>query len=582
MTAPKAKDRDVAAAPSGPESRRSGRRLAAALMAIFALGLGFRLIYILDVSDQPLSRQLTVDSASYDRWAISLAEGDWLGGKTFYQDPLYPYFLAAIYKVFGRNLPLVYVLQSVIAALAVFPLYGIGRRAFGDPRVGLLAALFWSLYKVDFFFDAQILKSGPGIGLTVLAIWSWFWVKDLERISPAAVAALGSGLLSGLLLLFRGNFFMVVAPVSIWLFVGLWRRRRGRALIPAGAFVLGILAVLVATGARNYSVSGEFTLTTAQGGVNFYVGNYRGNEWGAGRDPGFARRTPEFEESDFLAEARKRTGRPDLTPSRMSGFWYKEGMREIAADPGLFLARLVRKTLLVINVHEVSDNLNYDFFRERFSWILKLPLPAYWLAGPFGLAGMALALSRRRGGLLIIQVVSYGASLLVFYVVARYRMPMVPALLVFAAYGLVSVPALVRERDRRGLAVFLGCLVLAGGLGLPRWREPVYDVAWQKLGHAWARDGDHDRALESYDRALGVNPDLGQAWFGKGLSLEAQGRFDEALAAFWRAVALDPRHAGSHYMLGRSLERKGLGEEAARHYRMAAELDPGLADMNRR
>ena len=30
-----------------------------------------------------------------------IAAGDWLGGEVFYQSPLYPYFLGALYTLFG-------------------------------------------------------------------------------------------------------------------------------------------------------------------------------------------------------------------------------------------------------------------------------------------------------------------------------------------------------------------------------------------------------------------------------------------------------------------------------------------------
>ena len=71
------------------------------------LALALRLLYLADVSGQPFFTAPIVDQASYDRWAAAIAaSGDWLGQEPFYQDPLYPYFLAVIYKIFGRHLVL--------------------------------------------------------------------------------------------------------------------------------------------------------------------------------------------------------------------------------------------------------------------------------------------------------------------------------------------------------------------------------------------------------------------------------------------------------------------------------------------
>jgi tetratricopeptide (TPR) repeat protein len=562
---------------------KSGLRIPpwALLTLIFILGLGLRLVYLAEVRDVPLLRELLVDAAAYDEWARAIAAGDWIGAKTFYQDPLYPYFLAVLYKLIGRRLLVIYALQMAIAAAAVLPLYGLARRSFNDARVGLLAALLWAGYKVDFFFDAQIEKTSPGIVLVIATLWLLLVARDRPRWWLTGLA----GALAGTWVVFRGNYLAVVPFLIAWLAVTLYRRHGRAALAPIVACIVGWALIPGLTMLRNYAVSGQASLTTAQGGVNFYVGNNRENKWGAGHDPEWARRTPVFEQDDFLAEAKRRTGRKEMTLVEMDRFWYREGLREIAADPGLFFARLGRKLLIITNHDEVPDNLPYDFIREYFAPILKFPLPAFWLAGPLGFAGAALAARRRRGGLLLAYLGSYLATLLIFYVVGRYRMPIVPPLLVLAAYGLISLPGLVRTRDRKALGLYLGALVLAGGLAAPRWFPPVYDLAWQKLGHAYSKEGDWTQAIKAYEQSLSINPNWGQSWLGLGLAYEARHRDREALDAFAHAAQLDPRHAGSHFLYARALERAGDPESAIAEYRQALALDPeltGAADALRR
>ncbi len=565
-----------------PDEERSqgleifGRRVSHVyvLAAIFFIALALRIAFIYDLDECVLFRQLTVDSASYDQWAQRIVAGDWLGDQPFYQDPLYPYFLAIIYSLFGRNLVLVYGLQALIAAAAVFPMYGLGRRAFADPRVGFVAALFWATYKVGFFFDAQILKTGPGMALAIFSLWLLLVLRD----RPGGLVGAAAGLVAGLLCVFRGNYLAVVPVLFAWLAFTLYRESGRASWRPLGAFALACVFVLGAITARNYVVSGELVVTTAQGGVNFFVGNYRGNEWGAGHDPAWARRTPVFEQADFMAEAERRTGRDDLTPSQMSRFWFKEGLGEIAADPGLFVARLGRKTLLIANRHEVSDNVHYDFIRERYSWLLKSPLPGFWLAGPLGLAGMALALRRRRGILLALYVGAYVATLLATYVVARYRIPIVPALLVFAAYGCIAFFGLIKDRDRKGLALFVVVLAFAFALSFPQWRPPSFDVSWQKLGHAYSKEGKMEDAIAAYETSLAINPRSGQAWLGLGMAFESRLRLGDALAAYEKAVEHDPAFAPGHLLWARSLERAGNAGQALDEYRRALELEPSLAE----
>src|ERR1051325_11177077 len=73
-------------------------------LGIFIFALSVRLIFLTQIKDDPVATVLMVDARTYDRWAQQIAEGNWLGDRIFYQAPLYPYFLAANYKLFGHSL----------------------------------------------------------------------------------------------------------------------------------------------------------------------------------------------------------------------------------------------------------------------------------------------------------------------------------------------------------------------------------------------------------------------------------------------------------------------------------------------
>src|SRR5207245_137552 len=68
-----------------------------------------------------------------------IAAGDWLGDRPFYMDPLYPYFLAVVYRVWGRDLLLVGLLQVALAAGSCALVAVVGARVAG-PGVGWLRA----------------------------------------------------------------------------------------------------------------------------------------------------------------------------------------------------------------------------------------------------------------------------------------------------------------------------------------------------------------------------------------------------------------------------------------------------------
>ena len=81
--------------------RASGRASPWDLAGLFVLSAGLRFAYVLSVAGHPAVRYPMVDGRSYHEKALAILGGDWLGDRIFFQDPLYPYFLAALYAVFG-------------------------------------------------------------------------------------------------------------------------------------------------------------------------------------------------------------------------------------------------------------------------------------------------------------------------------------------------------------------------------------------------------------------------------------------------------------------------------------------------
>src|SRR5262245_32942899 len=80
-----------------------------------------------------------VDGANYFALARTVAAGHLLGGsETFWQPPLYPYFLAVLFRVVGeRMLPIVTV-QAAVGALTCVLVGWLGARLWGR-RAGTAA-----------------------------------------------------------------------------------------------------------------------------------------------------------------------------------------------------------------------------------------------------------------------------------------------------------------------------------------------------------------------------------------------------------------------------------------------------------
>lgn len=94
---------------------RPGDWFAWPALAIFVVALTVRVMHLWQIRGAPFFTVLMGDSRAYDDWAQRIAQGDWLGHEVFYQAPLYPYFLGAIYATAGHDLLIVRVCQAILA-----------------------------------------------------------------------------------------------------------------------------------------------------------------------------------------------------------------------------------------------------------------------------------------------------------------------------------------------------------------------------------------------------------------------------------------------------------------------------------
>jgi len=89
------------------------------------------------------------------------------------------------------------------------------------------------------------------------------------------------------------------------------------------------------------------------------------------------------------------------------------------------------------------------------------------------------------------------------------------------------------------------------------------------------RDGE---ALDSYDRAIGIDPSYPPVHFNRGVLLQKLRQFGAALAAFERYIALAPGVARAHYQRGNVLRDLKQLDAAVASYDQALLLKPDYAD----
>jgi tetratricopeptide (TPR) repeat protein len=109
-------------------------------------------------------------------------------------------------------------------------------------------------------------------------------------------------------------------------------------------------------------------------------------------------------------------------------------------------------------------------------------------------------------------------------------------------------------------------------------RDPNFDQAYYMLGRAYMRRGDLEGALQSYREAARLRPDpsyflsLGKALAKSGMSIEADR--DRAIETYEKALALDPSYTEAHLELGRLLVQMNQLEKARTQLEKALDLEP--------
>lgn len=88
---------------------------------------------------------------------------------------------------------------------------------------------------------------------------------------------------------------------------------------------------------------------------------------------------------------------------------------------------------------------------------------------------------------------------------------------------------------------------------------------------AW--EGDLDRAIEAFDRAIGTAPDLSIAYLNRGLAYQMKGDLARARADLDRAIAADPDAARGYYHRSQLRRASGDAAGADADARRSAQLD---------
>jgi 4-amino-4-deoxy-L-arabinose transferase-like glycosyltransferase len=405
----------------------TARRWLAAILLVTVLG---RVAFIL-LFDHALSLQ----TSGYDAYAVSLIEGR---GYTRFDDrggdsglpPLYPFFLAGVYKALGRDPIAVAVVQIGLDALAVLLVCWIGRRVAGE-AVGLLAAAFYGVYPYLLYQNLTLNDTGLFILLLAAGIAAAYKARDTR--DPRWAVALG--VVFGLGALTKTLIVLILPLLALWWWGALGLRR---AVMLSAASAIALALVIAPWVVRNTRLHGELVLISTNAGSNLHQGNnacvadYLARGWDAQWVRCIALAPPELSETgadrwhreQALAYLREHPGEwPRLFWTKLWVLWSPAIMPyDLPPDPYLV------------------DDAVLQFHTPAFEAARVLHALYFTPLLILGFAGLILGWrDRLEIAPLVAVLVAITVAYLIFHPSTRYRSPADPFLFILAAYSVTRL-----------------------------------------------------------------------------------------------------------------------------------------------
>jgi tetratricopeptide (TPR) repeat protein len=475
--------------------------------------------------------------------------------------------LAAILGVAGGSLFAARVVQIVLGVAAVWLVMRTARGWFGE-AAGLAAGALVAAAGVVTFHEIVLQQSA--LDPVLMALVAWTLALALRRDDWRWWG--GAGLAGALFALNRPNALLMLAGL-VALAVGraLWRRQRSAA-VAAAALAGGLALGFAPASLRNLAVTGRFTLVSSHGGLNFSIGNRAGADGTYDAPPGI---TPSIagQAHDARVVAEAAAGHA-LSDADVSAYFTGLGLAWIRAHPGDAAALFARKLWLVAHRVELPLNYSYAYYeRDEPTWLRFLPIGA-WCLVPLGVAGLFV---RPRAGVDVGRyrmwaavVPLYAASVAVFFVAGRYRLPLLVPLAITAGGGVVRFVSRLRGGDWR---VALGLVPVAVTAALAWWPLGLDDGRLEEqatMASALAAEGRTGEAIARAASLDGRHPQPGTVHYRVAVALQARGDLAAAEGEVRRALQVDPNQPEAHATLGQILAATGRPGEARHHMLRAA------------
>ncbi len=563
------------------------------ILTIMALVLIPRMIYIAEISAaSPYFHNPVVDAGAYYSAALYIYKtGDWMGEghvfklrensstpeslinperaywveRPYWQPPFFFYWLAFIFKIFGPSIWAALILQTLLAAVSGILLYSLSLYFFSH-RTGLITVILYAFYGPLIFFSGELLI--PALFIFLLLFMFYYFLVGMETFLLRHWILFG--LFFGLGVITRPTILVFLPIVIFWL---IYRKPKSAPVSLVTSTIIIMLAVIalfpMLTLVRNSSVTGENVMISTNSGINFYIGN--NSKW---KETYTIR--PGYEWNKLTHEPLQADNSWTTSQSAQNNYFLQKGLNWIFQHPVHFLLNTAEKTYLHLHGFELIRNVDlyhltqYSVLLSILLWKVPFFHFPFGLIAPFFLIGLVFLLGKdwKKYFPLTAFLIVMSGIIILFFPTSRYRVQIIPLMLITAVYGGDKLIRLFKSKKFRPAGA-IGCalivLIVLTNLHGPVavFHDPEFRSANFYLeGTVAYNQKDYERAILLFQKAVDIHPQHEDALTNIGLCYAFLGSDQKAGEYFLKAYQVNPNFPKNIFNLGIYYQKTGQWEKA--------------------
>jgi len=574
------------------------------LGAALLFALAMRATYLVEIWQAPDFDRPQFESQYHDYWARALISGDWeppsgvtdpdIPHRAYFRPPGYPYFLASTYWIGSSGYLWPRLIQMFLGLVSCLLVFALARRWFGSVAA-LVSVALQGGYWIFIYFEGEFMAPSLLVFLVLIVLglvshWS-------VRMTP--IGAASAGLATGVSALVRPNMLVFIPVFLIWAAWVEWNRREGpdwrgyarAAAIFACTAALFILPVTL----RNLHVAEDLVLITSNAGINLFVGIHPDSDGYTPGAPELADLTglegwDSFDYPLIAASVSRYEGR-DMKDSEISRWFSRRAVAQAIARPADVVRSVGRKFLLFWGPFEIS-NTKVIHYERLASPTLRSSLDFATILA-LGILGVCVCVVELRNPtieqantsvqpdpnvflLLLTFVATYAVTYAPFFVAARFRVPIIPVLIIFGGFAIHRLGRMASDKRWRTLAVTLLALAILRLATGAEWVSYEPDGAlwhWRR-GLLYDQVGQPAQALGEFQAAVAARPTFAEGQLSLAERYAALGDLTQAIYHYELHLQLNPHSVVGSNNLALARARSGDLASAIRQWERTLEIAP--------